>query len=154
MSDLLFGGRVSVDGGVQSITLIHGPSSLLPPMFLHDRPLTTLLFPSRISVVLSHHLSLEDGRTDERLSRCSQRAFPIFHLRSVGRRGPKYPCAFLFPRSCRNKTAATKRIDASCCKFVLFFTAGVIPRCRSLRLVSPPLPCLALPCFASTYTTC
>lgn len=47
------------------------------------------------------------------------------------------------PRSCRNKTAATKRIDASRCKFVLFFTAGhpaaafasprlASPRCSSL----------------------
>lgn len=79
MSDLPFGRRVSVDGGVQSITLIHGPSSLLPPMLLlYDRPLTMPLFPSRISVVLSHHLSLEDRRTDERLSRARNAPFLFF----------------------------------------------------------------------------
>lgn len=147
MSDLPFGGRVSVDGGVQSITLIHGPSSLLPPvLLLYDCPLTMLLFPSRISVVLSHHLSLEDRRTDERLSRARNAPFLFFTSGVPGERDQSIRVLSFPRRPCRNKTAATKRIDASRCKFVLFFTAGVIPRRRSLRLVSSHL--------ASLYTAC
>lgn len=102
--------------------------------------------PSRISVVLSHHLSLEDRRTDERLSRARNAPFLFFTSEVPRRKRPRYPRAFLSPALPGNKTAATKRIDASRCKFVLFFTAGVISRRHSLRLVSSHL--------ASLYTAC
>lgn len=89
---------MSVDGGVQSITLIHGPSSLLSPMLLlYDRPLTMPLFPSRISVVLSHHLSLEDRRTDERLSRARNAPF-LFFTSGVPREREQSIRVLSFPR--------------------------------------------------------
>jgi len=105
----------------------------------HSRPIlvsspcccdTTALLPFRlslrISVVLSHHLSLVDRRTDGRLSRVRNAPFLFFTSVVPGEEiQEKYSCfpSFL-PWSCWNKTAATERIDASCCKFVLFFTAG------------------------------
>lgn len=106
-----------------------------PVLLLYDRP---PLFPSHLRCTVT---SLIPGRQADRrtLKPCSQRAFPIFHLRSTGRWDPSiHALSFLFPRPCRNKTAATKRIDASRCKFVLFFTAGhpaaafASPRCSSL----------------------
>lgn len=48
--------------------------------------LTMPLFPSRISVVLSHHLSLEDRRTDERLSRARNAPFLFFTSGVPGRK--------------------------------------------------------------------
>jgi len=82
--------------------------------------------------------SLIPGRQADRrtLKPCAQRAFPIFHLLSARQEEealPRYPC---FPSPCRNKTAATKRIDASRCKFVLFFTPGHPPR-RRFRFFPP-----------------
>lgn len=139
---------MSVDGGVQSITLIHGPSSLLPPvLLLYDRPPAIPLFPSHLRCTVTSLIPgrQADGRT---LKPCSQRAFPIFHLRSTGRRDPSIRVlSFLSPslpplspaaRPSRNKTAATERIDASRCKFVLFFTPGhPAAAFASPRLASP-----------------
>lgn len=145
MSDLPFDRRVSVDGGVQSITLIHGPSSLLPPMLLlYGRPLMPP-FPSRITVVLSHHLSLEDRRTDERLSRARNAPFLFFTCTECREKGTKVTVLLSFPRGlARNKTAATKRIDACRCKFVpIFHGAGH----SAAALASS---CLTLP----GYTAC
>jgi len=104
-----------------SFTAHSRASSLV--LLLYDRSFTVPLFLSHLRCTVT---SLIPGRqTDRRtLKPCSQRAFPIFHLRSTGKKGSKYPRAFLSPRPCRDKTAATERIDASCCKFVLFFTAG------------------------------
>lgn len=96
--------------------------------------LTIAAFPPGISVVLSHHLSVADRRTDERLSRARSAPFLFFTSGVPGGRSPLSPSpppsirAFLSSRPCRNKTAATARIDASRCKFVLFFMARVIPR--------------------------
>lgn len=103
-------------------------SRFFPVLLLYDHPPAIPLFPSHLRCTVT---SLILGRQADRrtLKLCSQRAFPIFHLRSTyGRRDPSersvcFP-SFLPARPCRNKTAATKRIDASCCKFVLFFTAG------------------------------
>lgn len=150
MSDLPFGGRVSVDGGVQSITLIHGSSSLLPRVVAIQSPFRHSAFP--FASPLYCHITYLGRQADRRtLKPCSQRAFPIFHLPEVpgGENQVRDPCAFLpsflpsfLPaQPCRNKTAATERIDASRCKFVLFFTAGHLaaafasPRLASLRLV-------------------
>lgn len=150
MGDLLFAGRVSVDGGMQSITLIHDPSTralllsptrvvAVQPTVLSPTPSSppSLLFSlSRIPASCTVTSLILGRQADRRtLKPCLQRAFPIFHLQSVpGERIPSYILytAFFFPRSCRNKIAATVRIDASRCKFVLFF----IPR-RLRRLRRP-----------------
>lgn len=96
MSDLPFGGRVSVDGGVQSITLIHGPSSLLPPCCCCTTALPLFRFSLRISVVLSHHLSLADRRTDGRLSRVRSAPFLFF---TSGVPGGEIRVSVCFPSS-------------------------------------------------------
>lgn len=121
---------MSVDGGVQSITLIHGPSSLLPRVAA-TATLPLFRFSLRISVVLSHHLSLADRRTDGRLSRVRNAPFLFFTSGVPGDEIQVFVCfpsspplPLSPPRPCQNKTAATKRIDASRCKFVLFFTTG------------------------------
>lgn len=146
MGDLPFGGRVSVDGGVQSITLIHGPSSLLPPCCCCTTALPLFRFSLRISVVLSHHLSLADRRTDGRLSRVRNAPFLFFTSGVPGGElqvsvcFPSFPSPSPAARPSRNKTAATERIDASRCKFVLFFTPGHPAAAFALpRLVVSPL---------------
>lgn len=140
MSDLPFGRRVSVDGGVQSITLIHGPSSLLSPYAAAIRPPSHAAFPfAHLRCTVT---SLIPGRQADRrtLKPCSQRAFPIFHLRSAERKGPKYPCCFPFPAALPGiKLLPRRELMLAAANSFLFFTARVIPRRLSLRLVSPCL---------------
>jgi hypothetical protein len=123
MGDLPFGRRVSVDGGVQSITLIHGPSARFFPRVAAVRPPFSHRTAFPLASPLYCHITYPWQTSEQTLKPCSQRAFPIFQLHSTGK-GSKYPRAFLSPRSRRDKTTTAKRIDASRCKFVLFFTVG------------------------------
>lgn len=143
-----------MDGGAQSITLIHGPSTrvllLFPyplllavrPSFLSTTTITTatVAFLPRTSpqVVLSTVTSLipgrqADGRT---LKPCSQRAFPIFHLRSVpGGRIPSIPCAaFFFPRGLAGIKLLPRRELMFPAVNSSYFSRRVIPAARQ------PLP--------------
>lgn len=98
----------------------HPYARFFPCARLYDRAFPPP--PSHPPVVLSHHLSPADRRTDGRLSRA--RSAPFLFFTSERREGHRSIRACLSPRPSRNKTAATTRIDASRCKFVLFFMAG------------------------------
>lgn len=112
----------------------------------HTHTHNILLSPPHISVVLSHHLSLADRRADGRLSRARNAPFLFFTSPCSGKEWgcgrippPPQVSVLFFPSWSRwNKTAATVKIDASRCKFVLFFMVG-----------HPAAPCLTLPCLAS-----
>lgn len=117
----------SVSGWRRAIHHSHSrPILASSPCCCYTATLPLFRFSLRISVVLSHHLSLADRRTDGRLSRVRNAPFLFFTSRVLGDEIQVFVCfpSFLLPRPCENKTAATKRIDASRCKFVLFFTTG------------------------------
>lgn len=135
MGDLPFGGRVSVDGGVQSITLIHDHPRFFPVLLLYDRSPAIPPFPSHLRCTVT---SLIPGRQADRrtLKPCSQRAFPIFHLRSTRRRDPSIRAFLpsfhglagikLLPR----RELMLPAVNSS------YFSRRVIPRRRLPRLAS------------------
>lgn len=137
MGDLPFGGRVSVDGGMQSITLIHGPSSRLPPCCCYTTALPPFRFSLRISVVLSHHLSLADRRTDGRLSRVRNAPFLFFTSRVPG---GEIQVSVCFPFSPLRSLAGIKLLPRRELMLLAvnssYFSRRVIPRRRLPRLVS------------------